>query len=404
MEYMTRQEAHWEKYLRDKAVDKLLRGMTDALISHEPENPTSFLLDFLRSADVDDAAAQAGGEAGSAASSRRYGWRREVFDAGLRTVDVGAVRAARGGPPDVYDMRERSGLPAVFDQKSLGASAVFTVLSAALHDAQKRKGAQQVGPLPLNPSFLFLYYAVRDADRTTEADAGASVGAVVEAARKFGVPSARSWPFVPAKFRARPSPEAYKDALQARLAGLRHRRVATRDPAALMRLVASNTVVCAGFSVYESFEGPGVAANGVLPMPAKGERLLGGHTAVVVGYAKDRHVIMLNSWSSSWGDRGFFYMPWPYFFSDNLADLWVVDLGGAEEAEAASRSEEDATRSVVTEEASVMESLTRELSGEEDGSAGLDDDDDEEEEEEEEEDEEEGGTSGTVTSMPTTIS
>ena len=76
-----------------------------------------------------------------------------------------------------------------------------------------------------------------------------------------------------------------------------------------------------GFTVYESFESAEVAKTGIVPMPARGERTLGGHEVLLVGYVKDQvnYGLVRNSWGDGWGLKGYFLMPWSYILDANLA-------------------------------------------------------------------------------------
>ena len=80
--------------------------------------------------------------------------------------------------------------------------------------------------------------------------------------------------------------------------------------------------VAIGFDVYESFEGDEIARTGVMPIPDMSrEQLRGGHeVAATGGYdigttptlrPKDCPPALLiqNSWGTSWGLKGFFWMP-----------------------------------------------------------------------------------------------
>jgi C1A family cysteine protease len=78
--------------------------------------------------------------------------------------------------------------------------------------------------------------------------------------------------------------------------------------------------------VYESFESDAVAQSGVVPMPSSGEKVLGGHCMLVVGYdASARVFIVRNSWGKSWGMKGYCTMPFEYLLNTNLAsDFWTL--------------------------------------------------------------------------------
>ena len=69
----------------------------------------------------------------------------------------------------------------------------------------------------------------------------------------------------------------------------------------------------AGVGVYESWMTPAVDKTGVIPMPKKGEELLGGHAICIVGYDdKKKRFKFKNSWSDEWGDRGYGYLLYSY--------------------------------------------------------------------------------------------
>jgi len=83
-----------------------------------------------------------------------------------------------------------------------------------------------------------------------------------------------------------------------------------------------------GFTVYESFESQHVVTTGVVSMPAAGEKVLGGHAVVAVGYDDTtQRFIVRNSWGPGWGKGGYFTMPYAYLTDSNLSDdFWTVRL------------------------------------------------------------------------------
>ena len=55
-----------------------------------------------------------------------------------------------------------------------------------------------------------------------------------------------------------------------------------------------------GFSVYESFMSAEVARTGEVPLPPRGEQLIGGHAVLAVGYDDAiQRFIVRNSWGES---------------------------------------------------------------------------------------------------------
>ena len=81
-----------------------------------------------------------------------------------------------------------------------------------------------------------------------------------------------------------------------------------------------------GFLVYSSFVSNVVANTGIVPMPGRRERILGGHAVSCVGYNDTtQRLICRNSWGVSWGDSGYFYMPYAYMTNRNLcSDIWTI--------------------------------------------------------------------------------
>jgi len=63
-------------------------------------------------------------------------------------------------------------------------------------------------------------------------------------------------------------------------------------------------------------------------MPAKSEKLLGGHAVLVVGYDDTaKRFVVRNSWGAGWAMGGYFTIPYDYYTDSNLADdLWTVRL------------------------------------------------------------------------------
>jgi C1A family cysteine protease len=91
-----------------------------------------------------------------------------------------------------------------------------------------------------------------------------------------------------------------------------------------------------GFSVYSSIDQAG--KTGKIPFPVKGEKLLGGHAVMAVGY-DDRMkiqnespggpettgaVLIRNSWGTKWGDRGYGWLPYEYVLRELALDWWSL--------------------------------------------------------------------------------
>jgi C1A family cysteine protease len=86
-----------------------------------------------------------------------------------------------------------------------------------------------------------------------------------------------------------------------------------------------------GFTVYESFESDAVKKTGHAPMPGPGERAVGGHAVMAVGYDNSRQwFVVRNSWGLAWGISGYFTLPYTYLVQPGLArDFWTIRIVGA---------------------------------------------------------------------------
>lgn len=84
--------------------------------------------------------------------------------------------------------------------------------------------------------------------------------------------------------------------------------------------IKSGIPVLIGILVYSSFETSTVSVTGTVPMPnIQRDTLLGGHEVLIVGYdRKLQRFILVNSWGSRWGNRGFFTLPYAYVSNPNL--------------------------------------------------------------------------------------
>jgi C1A family cysteine protease len=244
----------------------------------------------------------------------RYGWIHDLPD--HRDHMYAAAPRVLTALPAHADLRPHC--PPVLDQGQIGSCTAHAIANAFRFDEMKQKVK---GVFP--PSRLFIYYNERAMEGTIRSDAGAMIRDGIKSIAKQGVCPETDWPYVPAKFAAKPPAKAYKDAL-AHQAVTYQRLVQTLSQ--MKGCLAAGYPFVFGFSVYESFESAAVAKNGIMPMPSPKDSMVGGHAVLAVGYddAKQR-IIVMNSWSTSWGDKGYFYMPYAYIQDANLAsDFWTV--------------------------------------------------------------------------------
>ena len=240
-----------------------------------------------------------------------YGWKRDVPD----SRDLGRTFDVSHGL-GLVDLR--TACPPVYNQGKLGSCTAQAVAAAFEFDLKKQQ-------LPdWRPSRLFIYYCERAREGTITRDSGAAIRDGVRAVNRVGVPHEEVWPYDIAKFAEKPPLRAFLLAKKDRC--VKYHRVAQTVEQLRAALAAGYPVVF-GFKVYESFEGPEVARNGLMPMPKPGERVLGGHAVMAVGYSDDERVVLVrNSWGPAWGDGGYFRMPYEFWADPSkCSDFWVLD-------------------------------------------------------------------------------
>ena len=169
-------------------------------------------------------------------------------------------------------------------------------------------------------SRLFVYYNERMVRGTVDYDSGAMLRDGIKVLAKFGACSEKIWPYDIEKFTKKPMASCYKQALEHQIVSY-HRLQTIND---MLVCLSEGFPFVFGFTVYESFESPQVAKTGLVPMPDKSEKVLGGHAVMAVGFdKKQKCFIIRNSWGEQWGKQGYCLMPFAYL--ENLArDFWTI--------------------------------------------------------------------------------
>lgn len=244
----------------------------------------------------------------------RYGWVRDIPD--QRDLLYSPPPQISAALPPQVDLAPQ--FPPPYDQGQLG-SCTANAIAGALQFLEGKEGA----PSPVMPSRLFIYYNERALEGSVGSDAGAQIRDGIKTVVKQGFCPEDEWPYDTASFATRPSASCYADALKERVS--RYLRL-TPASVELLTCLASGYPFVFGFSVYESFESPSVTQTGVANLPGTGERLVGGHAVVAVGYDMGSgRFLVRNSWGASWGMAGYFTMPFQYLTDPMLAaDFWTI--------------------------------------------------------------------------------
>jgi C1A family cysteine protease len=252
---------------------------------------------------------------------RKYGWKRQRID--QRDKKYTLRRLASSFPP-AFSTRAKQ--PPIMDQGDLGACTGFGNKRVAQYALMKIPAQSNI-----DLSALFIYYCERMLDGTISQDSGANIRDGIKALAQYGACEEAIWPYVVSAFASAPPRNAFINALQFEALtyeNLDSNGLPVTEQALKDALMADHPVVY-GQDLYACFEGPQTAATGIVQMPQPSEQYLGGHCTVITGWDDNYKGLgpfyeVANSWGSSWGDQGYFWMPRAYIQSRLASDFWVL--------------------------------------------------------------------------------
>ncbi|NOT86105.1 MAG: cysteine protease [Methylococcaceae bacterium] len=197
-------------------------------------------------------------------------------------------------------------------------------------------------------SRLFLYKVTRNLLGWT-GDTGAYLGTTMAALSLFGVPPEKYWPYIttkpgsvtPPKPDFDMEPPAFCYAFAQNYQSIEYFRLDPSGvtPAILLERIktylAGNMPSMFGFTVYKSYQTGG--STGHFPYPCPGEQAVGGHAVVAVGYDDAKKIknpncgkettgalLIRNSWGTTWGDKGYGWLPYEYVLKGQAVDWWTL--------------------------------------------------------------------------------
>lgn len=191
----------------------------------------------------------------------------------------------------------------------------------------------------IDASRLFLYKATRNMLGWT-GDTGAFLRTTMGALVLFGVPPEMYWPYEIADFDKEPSAFCY--AFAQNYQAITYYRLDPPGTSVDVLLNRIKTYLAAGlpsmfgFTVYSSISQ--AETTGKIPSPTRGERILGGHAVVAVGYDDNMKIkntspkgvettgalIIRNSWGKTWGSGGYGWLPYEYVLKRLAIDWWSL--------------------------------------------------------------------------------
>lgn len=241
---------------------------------------------------------------------RGSGWRPEPEDERdfrLRSL-VGAP-----APPSKASLREH--VPPVRDQGMQGSCTGFATASAV--GLLARKPAETHWETVYSPQFI--YNLSRQAIGELHVDEGAYIRDAVKATNQIGAARESDFPYYEVQDIQHevPPPRAFDSARSWRLGS--YWRCNNLDD--VKRAIAAGYPVVLGFLCYANLW----QANGTGRIPEPSGSISGGHAVLAAEYDDaSRYVSGPNSWSRSWGDKGWYHLPYSFFERGLCSDMWAL--------------------------------------------------------------------------------
>jgi len=197
------------------------------------------------------------------------------------------------------------------DQGEMGACTAFAIVSIYEYILKKNN---QIDP---DLSERYVYYNVRTTQNQEDEDCGSSYFDIIQTMGTEGVCLEHLCKYDDSKLQEKPSPEAYADGRTRLITKALNVKTNIDD---IRSAIAEGYPVAISLKIGDSFGQSGA----FIRRPAPDEPC-GNHAMVICGYSdEDKLFIVRNSWNTTFGDKGYCYVPYSYIGDPDYLNMACI--------------------------------------------------------------------------------
>ena len=215
---------------------------------------------------------------------------------------------------DIYD-KNRDFFPEIVDQGNI-ESCVPTCISTVYYYLTMK----QSNHLNFRISRLYLYYQFRKLYDNVKLDEGSTIRDCINILHNDGIIPEFLYPYIENKVFNNPSEFLEKYSRFCKCLGFENisRKVIKQ------KLLLDYPVLC-GIKLFDNIYSDEAKNTGIINYSEEYDKILGGHCIILVGFDDDKkYYRFINSWGTTWGDKGFGYLPYEYIKNIRLSNEFYI--------------------------------------------------------------------------------